>query len=386
MSKCEQSLRENWRARAPVSQSAVPADRTARRGTHTLPACVAGLSRLPRKVRAASRPGSDGGDSYAGVGQGGQDAGIGGVVGDQLAYRGDLADLGEGHQADLGAVGDDDDRAGALDQGAVRVGFHLVVGGEAGLEGDAVGADEHDVEVQAGQAGLGDGAQQLIGLGHGYSAGDDELEVGAYRHFGGDVQGVGDQGEALLVDEGPRDLGGGGAAGEADRVTFGDAGRGLAGDPELLFLVAAALVAERELVEDSVRDRAAVGAGQQALALKQAEVTADGGGRHAQLVRDIGDIYAAVPGQPLQDRLQPLRLPHWTGPQDPARRRETRGSDQATASPDVASNRRTSSRDIPSLIVSPTAGWRRASSRAMTIARSGGRDSIPGAVEAVATR
>src|SRR5215467_3869719 len=261
-----------------------------------------------------------------------------------------------------------------------------MVGGEAGLEGDAVGADEHDVEVQAGQAGLGDGAHQLIGLGPGYSAGDDELEVGAYRHLGRNVQGVGDQGEALLVDQGPRELGGGGAAGEAGRVTCGDAGRCLAGDLELVLLVAAALVAERELVEDSLRDRAAVGTGQQALALEQVEVAADGGGRYAQLVRDVGDVHAAVPGQPLQDRLQPLRLPHGNRPQEPARCREARGSDQASASPDWASKRCTSSSDIPRVIVSPIAGWRRASSRAMTMARSGGRDSIPGVVEAVATR
>src|SRR5690242_10787640 len=146
MSKCEQSLRENWRVLASASQSAVPADCDAGGGTRALPACVAG---------GRPRPGSDGGDAYADVGQGGQDAGIGGAVGDQLAYRADLADLGEGHEADLGAVGDDDDRAGALDQGAVRVGFHLVVGGEAGLEGGAVGADEPDVEVPACQAGLG---------------------------------------------------------------------------------------------------------------------------------------------------------------------------------------------------------------------------------------
>src|SRR2546430_5931739 len=47
--------------------------------------------------------------------------------------------------------------------------------------------------------------------------------------------------------------------------------------------------------------------------LEKVEVTADGGSRYAQLVRDAGDVHAAVPGQPLQDRLQPLRLPHRTG-------------------------------------------------------------------------
>ena len=57
---------------------------------------------------------------------------------------------------------------------------------------------------------------------------------------------------------------------------------------------------------------AMVGPRQQAPTLEKVEVTADGGSRYAQLVRDAGDVHAAIPGQPLQDRLQPLRLPHRT--------------------------------------------------------------------------
>ena len=74
-----------------------------------------------------------------------------------------------------------------------------------------------------------------------------------------------------------------------------------------------------------------------------------------------------------------------TSPQDPARCREARGSGRATASPDSASKKCTSSKDIPRVIVSPTAGWRRASSRATTIARSGGNDGIPAPVDPAAT-
>ena len=115
--------------------------------------------------------------------------------------------------------------------------------------------------------------------------------------------------------------------------------------------MAAALVAERELVEDALRDRAAVGSRQQALALEQVEVTADGGGRYAQLVRDVGDVHAAVPGQPLQDRLQPLRLPHRNRSSGSGQAPGGEGSGQASASPDLASKRCTSSSDIPRVIV-----------------------------------
>src|SRR5215467_7865384 len=110
----------------PPSGCAVPAIRNA--GTAHRAACVCGpsSSRLPWKVRgtlpgtppsrreapcpdARTLPGasgafpsrerhssltrSDGGDSYAGGREGGEDAGVGGLVGDELADGGDLADL-----------------------------------------------------------------------------------------------------------------------------------------------------------------------------------------------------------------------------------------------------------------------------------------------------
>ncbi len=81
-----------------------------------------------------------------------------------------------------------------------------------------------------------------------------------------------------MVDQGPRYFRRGGSAGEPDRVTCGDARRGLAGYPELLFPVPTALVAKRELKEDPLRDRASVCSRQQALALEKVEVTADCGG------------------------------------------------------------------------------------------------------------
>ncbi len=91
------------------------------------------------------------------------------------AARSDLADPGEGHEPDLGAVGDDDHRAGALDQCPVRVGLNLVMRRQAGFEGDPIRAHEHDVEVKPCQACLGNGSDQLVGLGPGHSARHHEL-------------------------------------------------------------------------------------------------------------------------------------------------------------------------------------------------------------------
>jgi hypothetical protein len=242
-------------------------------------------------------------DPHACLGEPCQDAGVGGAVGDQLVHRPDLADPGEGHQPDLGAVGDDDDRAGTLDQRPVRVRLHLVMCREAGFEGDPVRAHEHDVQVELREACFGDRPNQLIGLGPGHPACHHELQAGAHRHLRRDVQRVRDQCEALMVDKRPRYLCRGGPTGEPDRLARGHARRGLVGDPELLVLVPAALIAERKLIEDPLRDRASVCPPQQVLALEKAEVTTDCRSRYTEFVRNLGDVHAAVPGQPLQDRL-----------------------------------------------------------------------------------
>src|SRR5262245_45615885 len=244
---------------------------------------------LPERERVRR---SDGCDAYACLGKLRQDPGIRGTVGDQLADRSDLADPSEGHEPDLGAVSDYDSRAGALEQRPVRMGLNLVMRRQAGFEGDPIRAHEHDVEVEPCQARLGNGSDQLVRLGPGHSARHHELQTWAHRHLGRDVQCVRDEREALMVDQGPRHFRRGRSAGQADRVTWGDSRRGRAGNPELLVPVPTALVAKRELIEDSLRDRAPVSSRQQALALEKIEVTTDCGGRDAKLVGDVGDVYA----------------------------------------------------------------------------------------------
>jgi hypothetical protein len=57
-------------------------------------------------------------------------------------------------------------------------------------------------------------------------------------------------------------------------------------------------------------DRSAVRAAQQALALEQAQVAADRGGRDVERGGDFADVNASVRRQPLEDRAQTLRLLH----------------------------------------------------------------------------
>src|SRR5271166_1762825 len=70
------------------------------------------------------------------------------------------------------------------------------------------------------------------------------------------------------------------------------------------------LVAERKLVDDSLRDRASVCTAEQTLALEQPKVPSDRRGRDVECLREPGNADRAVLRQPLEDRAQTLRLLH----------------------------------------------------------------------------
>src|ERR1700677_1261525 len=123
-------------------------------------------------------------DLHPGVGQRADRVRVGPGVGDELADLGHLADPGERDLADLGAVGHHHHPPGAADHDRVPVRLDLVVGGAAGLRVDAVDADEGDVEVEAGQARLGDAPGQLVGLAPGHPAGGDQLDPGPDGQLG----------------------------------------------------------------------------------------------------------------------------------------------------------------------------------------------------------
>src|SRR5882724_550609 len=134
-------------------------------------------------------------DVGAGSADGLYRGGVGGGVGDQGGDVGDRADAGEADAADLGAVGHHEYPVGAVDHGGVGVRLDLVVGGEPAAGADAVDADHRDLDVQPGERLVGDRADQLVGLGAGHAAGHDQLQPGAQRQLGGDVQRVGHHGQ-----------------------------------------------------------------------------------------------------------------------------------------------------------------------------------------------
>ena len=86
----------------------------------------------------------------------------------------------------------------------------------------------------------------------------------------------------------------------ADAV--GDPRGRLGGDALLLLLVARALVAQRQLVQDALGHRAPVGAREHALVLEELEIAPDRGRRDVELGREIGHAHRAVVRQSLEDR------------------------------------------------------------------------------------
>src|ERR1700691_4122586 len=124
-------------------------------------------------------------DLHPGLGQRADRVGVSGGVGDELADGADLADPAERDLADLGTVRHHHNAPGAAEHDRVRVRLHFVVRGAASPGVDAVHADERHVEIEAGQARLGDRPRQLIRLAAGHAAGGDQLDAGPDRQLRG---------------------------------------------------------------------------------------------------------------------------------------------------------------------------------------------------------
>src|SRR5580704_12178353 len=166
-------IRRRSKARWPAGAGRTR--RTGRTGRTGQP--VAGCGSLPTGPRPGV-PLAYPCDLHPGLGQRANRVGVRGGVGDELADGADLTDAGERDLADLGTVRHHHDPPGAAEHDRVRVRLHFVVRGAAGPGVDAVHADERHVEIEAGQARLGDRPRQLIGLAAGHAAGGDQLDAG----------------------------------------------------------------------------------------------------------------------------------------------------------------------------------------------------------------
>ena len=155
------------------------------------------------------------------------------------------------------------------------------------------------------------GPDELVRLGAGDAAGDEQLEVASQGELGGDVEGVGDDRQARPVGQGAGDLGGRRAAGQPDDGDVaGDALDGDRGDAPLDGAVRAGAVAQREVEQQAGRRGAPVRAGEQVPLLEQLEVAPHRGLGHPETRREVGDRHRAGLGQLAQDQAETLLLTH----------------------------------------------------------------------------
>ena len=142
------------------------------------------------------------------------------------------------------------------------------MGGAASSDTDAVDANEHQVEVEPGETGFGEGARQLVGVAARHTPRHHQFQVGPDGKFGGDVERICHYGEPLAVGQSPRHLGRRRATGQPHRHLLFDPRSRLARYASLLLRVPDRLVAKRQLVGHGAGKRPSVRAHQEALVLQ----------------------------------------------------------------------------------------------------------------------
>ena len=132
-----------------------------------------------------------------------------------------------------------------------------------------------------------------------HASGHDDLDLRAHRQLHGDVDGVGDHGEARMragfgqVGAGAEGVGDGrgrGAAAEPDHGPLRHDGARRGSDALLLLCALLVLVAQRQVVGDGVADGPSAGAGEQLVLGQRVEITPGRRWRDAQGRHDVVDV------------------------------------------------------------------------------------------------
>ena len=218
---------------------------------------------------------------------------------------GDGADEGGADLAHLSGVCDDDDLLGVANHGEGDGGLFGLERGDSSLEIEACDSDEGLVEVDVAE----EVESRLAGEGEGpgpgeSSSGEHGLDGGLIAEFHADVDGVGDDGDAVAMTERTANLRGGGTGGESDGLLLTDELAG--GDTDTTLLVGGAEFAGLEgsvvavgFVEERLEEGGtAVGAEDETSFFKAGEIAANAGSRGAYLVHELlnGDIPGSEQG------------------------------------------------------------------------------------------
>jgi len=186
-------------------------------------------------------------------------------------------DEGEAAGAEFAGIAHDDDATRRFGHNPIDAGFEHVGRGEAIADVETVYRKEEEVGVEFLQRFFGERTDERKRIFAEDAAGEDDFD-GTVGEFGGDVGGVGDDGETLEVTAGAGDRGRCGAGIEDDDLALADHANGGFGDAQFFFAVHLLLFFERAIAEGAgfYRERAAVSAFEKALVVEGFEVFANG--------------------------------------------------------------------------------------------------------------
>ena len=229
-----------------------------------------------------------------------------GIVGDQ-----GLDGPGLGHDrvhgdADLRAVGDDDHAGGPLDRQALDLGLAVVQLGQAPLRAQAGGADDGQVEPEAGQCRGGDRSDtgQFVAADRA-TQGDDLDRPGPEQ--AGRRQRCGHHDQPGPDGQEPGELLGRGADPDEHDPGIAQQVGGAHPDPALLTGVLEGAGVERDIERaGEVGRRPAVGLSDEAVPLESPDVSPDGHLGHVELAGEVADVDGLVLGDVFEDPMAPV--------------------------------------------------------------------------------
>lgn len=218
------------------------------------------------------------------------------------------ADSGEVDPPELRAVCDENGTPRLPNEGEVGVGLHLVVSGAPVGHSKTIGSDERYVEVVLGNHVLRCGTHEFIGGMACVSANDDQAHLGSRNELRSNVERVGDNndGNVQTVSQGPCDLGGRGAASDADHVTVTNEPG--CGDTNGHFLTVpvGGLVSNGKFGSGRIWQRTTVRSAQQSLRVERLQVPPDRRRRDTELDGKVCDIDTPALIDAIKDLAQAL--------------------------------------------------------------------------------
>src|SRR5579863_2640902 len=228
-----------------------------------------------------------------------------------MVYRRKRGNRRQASPSELAGVTDRDRDPGNVHHGAVDFGLEQVGRAQSVVHVEAIHAEKKNVCVQAPQSLFRDRSHQREGILPQGTAGQNHLE-GRTREFGGDIDGVRDDGQMLALAQSPCDRGGCGSGIKNDYLAFFHHASGGGANLRLFLPVQLFFLPQGRIFERAFSrwQGAAVGAVDSAMGLVNVQIFSNRDLRCAEMLGQVADQYTAVATQNLQDQSSSFFVQH----------------------------------------------------------------------------